>query len=278
MNNDRAFERATREFLEDGSDRTTPATIDAVLLAVRTTPQERDLRIPWRTVPMSTPMRLVAAIAVIAVVGVGALYLFGPSLDVGGIAGPSPTATPSPSTGPTTLPSPNRLDTATWTTYVSDRYGFGIGHPADWTEAPSDHVWTLVKDADWLNTAAESFLAPGQAVRVSAWSAPVDRGTTVEAWLQAYCPKNTAPCTGIQARAIGVTMDGHAGLLVPFKDDTQAFALVDDRMYVVAVWEPDSDPRTTPYGGAVRLLEAYLSTMHLLPGGPAPAATTPSPS
>ena len=71
-------------------------------------------------------------------------------------------------------------------------------------------------------------------------------------------------------------MDGHPGLLVRFADDTQAFILVGDRMYVVAVWEPDSDPRTAPYGGATRLLEGYLSTMHLLPGGP--AADTPNPA
>ena len=127
MNDDRAFERATRALLEDGSDRTPAATIDAVLLAVRTTPQERDLRIPWRTAPMSNPMRLVAAIAVVVVAGVAAFNLFGSSPGVGGLSSPSPTAPPSAT--PTTQPSPSPIDTATWTTYVSNRYGFSIGHP-----------------------------------------------------------------------------------------------------------------------------------------------------
>lgn len=227
---------------------------------------------------MSTPMRLVAAIAVIVVAGVGAISLFGPSPGVGGASGPSPTVTPSaPAATMSPSRSPNPLDVAAWTTYVSDRYGFSIAHPANWTERPGDHVWTLAKDADWLNTASEGFIAPGSAVLVTAWSASVKPGTTVEAWIQTYCPKNTTPCTRTQA-AVPVTMDGHASLLVQFNDDTQAFSLVDNRIYVVAVWEPNSDPRTAPYGGAVRLLEAYLSTVHLLPGGPAPTPTTPPPS
>ena len=57
MNDDRAFERATRDWLEAGSDRTPPPVMDAVFLAVRTTPQERDLRIPWRTPTMPKSLR-----------------------------------------------------------------------------------------------------------------------------------------------------------------------------------------------------------------------------
>jgi hypothetical protein len=86
-------------------------------------------------------------------------------------------------------------------------------------------------------------------------------------------------CTGgIQARAVAVSMDGHAGLLVPFTDDVQAFILVDNRMYVVAEWRPNSDGTVATYGGGQRLVEDYLSTMRLLPGGPAPSASIPRPS
>jgi hypothetical protein len=48
MNDDRDFWRATTDWLEAGSDRTSAAAIDAVLLAVRTTRQERALPFPWR--------------------------------------------------------------------------------------------------------------------------------------------------------------------------------------------------------------------------------------
>src|SRR6476660_3954493 len=125
MNDDHDFERATRALLEDGSDRTPLATIDAVLLAVRTTPQERDLRIPWRTAPMPIPMRLVAAIAVIVVAGAAAFSLFKPSSGAGALSTPSPTVTPSaPAPSPSPQPTPFLIGSATWTSYTSTRYAF----------------------------------------------------------------------------------------------------------------------------------------------------------
>ena len=151
MNDDHDFERATRAFLDDGSDRTPATTIDAVLLAVRTTPQERDLRIPWRTTPMSTPMRLVAGIAIVLIVGVAAFNLFGSSPGVGGVASPSPSAAPSaaaPTPTPNASPTPYAINTATWTAYTSQHYGFSIGHPADWPVlSTATRDWTYPEDA-----------------------------------------------------------------------------------------------------------------------------------
>ena len=280
MNDDETFEHVTRAWLEDGSDRTPATTIDAVLLAVRTTPQERDLRIPWRTGPMSNPIRLVAAIAVVVVAGVAAFNLFGSSPGVGGLSLPSPTVTPSaaaPSLG--SQPSLSPIDTATWATYTSNRYGFSIGHPADWTEHPADHVWTFAADAADTSspasfTAWETFVALDGSIAISAWSVAVEPGTTVASWMQAYCQvaEKPFPCATIQDRAIPVTVDGHAGSLVPFTEDVQTFVLVKYRMYVVASWRP-----ADTYD-SLQLLQAYLSTMHLLPGGPAPASPTPRPS
>jgi hypothetical protein len=66
-------------------------------------------------------------------------------------------------------------------------------------------------------------------------------------------------------------MDGHPGILVPLSEDIQAFFLVDDRMYALVVGRSQSE-------GARPLFEAYLSTMHLLPGGPASASPSPKPS
>jgi hypothetical protein len=181
---------------------------------------------------------------------------------------------------PAATPSPNLLDTSTWTTYVSERYGFSIAHPADWTEEPADHDWTLASDADWQNTAADNFVleVENQGIRVSAWSVAVDSGTSVDSWLQAYCPNNTGPCTEIQDRAVAATMDGHAGSLVQFDGDVQAFFLVDGRIYAIACWQAEEAPSMIKYSGSRRLVEAFLSTMRLLPGGPAPSATTSSPS
>jgi hypothetical protein len=280
MNDDHAFERATRELLEDGSDRTPAAVIDAVLLAVRTTPQERDLRIPWRIAPMSTPMRLVAAIAVIVVAGFAAFNLIAPSSGVGGVPRPSPTVTPSaPAPTLSPQPSPSPIDTATWTTYVSNRYGFSIGHPADWTVRPANGDWTFPANANAnpYDSTMETFVSADSSVAASSWSVAVTPGTTVDAWVQAYClrAESDTPCTSIKGRTVATALDGHAGSFVSFAQDTQAFILVQNRMYVVAIWQSAD---YIPGGIVPKLLSAYLSTMHLLPGGPAPAATSPAPS
>ena len=289
--NDQAFERATRAFLDEGSDRTSAATIDAVLLAVRTTPQERDLRIPWRTTHMSTPLRVVAAIAAVVVIGLALLIGLGlgaGSSNVGGPGSASPTPAPTPSVPPPS-PSPQpsaATGTAGWTTYTSNRYGFSIGHPATWTERPATSTWVLPAGNgsagaggpdDPMGTSTEGFIAPGQTILASAWSVAVAPGTSAAAWIQAYCPKATTPCTGIPANSVPVTMDGHAGSLVRFGDDVEAFVLVNNRMYIVAEWVTDNDPVVLPYGGGTTLVENYLSTMHLLPGGPA-ASASPGPS
>ena len=70
-----------------------------------------------------------------------------------------------------------------------------------------------------------------------------------------------------------MTVDGHAGTLARFGGDTQAFILVGDRMYIVACWRSEDEPSVAPFGGATRLLQGFVSTMHLLPAGPA----TPAP-
>ncbi len=109
---DQLFERAVRDWLEDGSDRTPPPAIDAVLLAVKTTPQERDLRIPRRFMLMPTYMRLAAGIAVVAILGAGALALLNRGPGFGGL-GSSPTPSPAPIASPVPTQSVVELGTIT---------------------------------------------------------------------------------------------------------------------------------------------------------------------
>ncbi len=294
MKSDRDFERAAAEWLDAGSDWTAPHVIDAVLLAVRTTPQERGFRIPWRTTSMRNLLYAAGAVGILAVAGVAAFYTLGPGSNVGSGPPPSPAAqpsqaqspTPGPTTQPTLEPSPtvptaSPIDTTSWTAYTSERYGFTIGHPADWTVVPAARDWTMATDAaDWLSTAQEAFRGPN--VRVSAWSVAVDRSTTPEtsaavaAWVEEYCEElGNTPCTGIQERATPLCVelrDCHPGLLMQFEEDVEAFFTggidIDggeygDTMVVVAVWWDESAPAVAPYGGAQKLLEAFLSTMNV---------------
>lgn len=78
MNDKRDFDRAVDRWLDEGSDATRPEVIDAVLLAVRSTPQERDFRVPWRTTAMTSYLRAAAVIALAVVASAAAIFTFGP--------------------------------------------------------------------------------------------------------------------------------------------------------------------------------------------------------
>ena len=93
---DRQYERAVHDWLGEGSDRTPPAAIEAVLFAIKSTPQQRDLRILRRFTQMPIFMRYAAAVALVAIVGVGALAFLNRGPNIGGPATPAPTTQPSP--------------------------------------------------------------------------------------------------------------------------------------------------------------------------------------
>ena len=138
--NDRLFERALHQWLEEGSDRTPPAAVDAVLLAIKTTPQQRDLRILRRFTRMPNYLRYAAAVAIVATVGVGALFYFGSGRGVG--ADPSesptlPTGTSIPSVAPTATPSPSPEPVA----FTSPLYRYTVTVPGDWVATAATIPW-----------------------------------------------------------------------------------------------------------------------------------------
>ena len=108
MTDDRSLERAARSWIEEGPTQAPDRAVEAALLRIESTSQERDLRVPWRLPTMTTPVR-VATAAVIGVLAVGgAVFMLGRPSETGvGAPGPSPTPVVSvaPSTGPTAAPS-----------------------------------------------------------------------------------------------------------------------------------------------------------------------------
>jgi len=270
MNSKAEFERITDEWLNDESDLTPPHVIDAVLLAVRTTPQERDFGFPGRTLFMKYPVYAAAVIAALAVAGIAAFYAFGGGPNIGSDAAPNPTThqteTPAPTPSPL-LP----IDTTSWTAFDSERYPLTLRYPANWIAQPALRDWTLAEDADdWLSTAQDAFV--GDNTRVSAWSVPVDRDATpettagVRAWVEAYCERASPACE-IPEEAVPLCVevrDCHPGLLVAWPTEVSAFftgGIYGDTMTVVTVWRGENDPAAAPFGGSQRLLEAFLSTM-----------------
>lgn len=100
MNDNRGFERIAAQWLDDGSDTTPRAVIDAVLLAARSTPQERDLRLLWRTRSKTMYLRVAAVIATVAVAGLATLYAFGYGPNIGTGPIPEPATEPTPTASP----------------------------------------------------------------------------------------------------------------------------------------------------------------------------------
>jgi hypothetical protein len=263
MNTNSEFDRHAAAWLDDGPTELSDRVLDAALREVHLTRQRRRWAAPWRTLNMRTPIRLATAIAIVVVIGYGALNLLRPN---GGIGALPSASTASTGLAPTAVPSPTLvpLDTSSWFLYVSRWNWLGVEYPRGWTAIDADHAWSLDADAAWPNTAADTFVSPDGRVKLASWSVVVDPGTNLLTWIEAYCPRNTSPCTGIQDRAVPVVADDKlhvSGLLIPFKDNVQAFFLDVDRIYMVAVWRPESDPGLVQFGGGRRILEAMSASM-----------------
>jgi hypothetical protein len=268
---DRLFDRAVRDWLDDGSDRTPPAAIDAVLLAVTTTPQERDLRILRRTTQMPTYVRLAAGIAIVAVVGVGALMYIGNSPGVGGAPTPSPTPTPVASAAPSLAPG-----ISGWKPYTSAAYGFTMSYPSDWDVAGrATHKWQpgepgTAEDASFWDSFAND---DGDGTLMLVAQVPAPSGADLESWegLHAVhrqlCDEPTIPACPAEYTPTSLCsgQDCAPAILALNGDDPMPVALIGDpeKGIVTVIWigRVDSFPTAAKYGGTVQLLKSVLTQM-----------------
>ena len=99
MNDDRSLDRAARAFIEAGPSQAPDRVVQAALLRIETTPQERDPRIPWRIRSMPTTARIaVAAVLGVLLLGAASLFLGSGSQSLVGGPGTTPAISPGPST------------------------------------------------------------------------------------------------------------------------------------------------------------------------------------
>ena len=258
MTTERDVNRIVRSWMSEGVTALPDYVLDAVLDQLPATPQRRATR--WRVqryIEMNKPLAIglvvAAAVLVLALIGLN----LGPGFRAATWRATEPVgyrAVPiyraERGTKPRKRSTPRRGRRTSPISMASASRTRPIG-PSN----PADHAWTLEADAVWPNTAADKFSSPEDGgIALAAWSVPVEAGTTVEQWIEAYCPLNTTPCTGIDERAVPIyaeVRDQHPGLLVPFQDDIQAFFLNGDRMYVVASW------RNAAILDSRRLIEAF---------------------
>jgi hypothetical protein len=182
-------------------------------------------------------------------------------------AAPS-TTEPSSSGPPSSSPAPN--DTSAWLPFVSERYGFSIAHPPDWSANAGNGDWTFPQDTAWPDGVERSdwFYLDGSegSVAASAWSVALAPGTTADQWFLDYCAVDVTPCDGTEPK-VPASLDGHAGWFVA-SSDPQAYFGIGDRIYLMVVWQPEDHPALARYGGGRQLVETFLSTMRLLPSPP----------
>ena len=106
MTDDRSLERAARSWLETGPTQAPDRVVEAALLRIETTTQERDLRIPRRFFEMTTPARLAAA-AVMGVLLIGGAYLYMGKPGQPAVGGPGPSPSSSAPASPLASPRPS---------------------------------------------------------------------------------------------------------------------------------------------------------------------------
>jgi hypothetical protein len=286
-------------WLEDGPNALPESTRRAIAVTTRTTNQRRRAafesvrlrhgsRLPRRFSHMPTSFKLaVGALAVIAVI-LGGAYVLGPPTPNRNVAGPGP----SPSPGADPRPSSSAgIDTTTWTTFTSPRYGYTAGVPRTFGVGPSTIFWVIPESAftdaakDLIHSmmgdptwAASSMRLPA-GVTFDTWVADyLQREARVDPSMPQVCDQSTLPLNPI-------TVDGRSALLKIGCGDMEALLLVDGRVY--SFWGGNTgmagSQGNTPTVGVLdqfrAMFEAWLSTIKLDPASALePPAASPSPN
>jgi hypothetical protein len=277
---DRLFERAVIDWLEDGSDRTPRRAIDGVLLAVKSTPQERDLRIPWRLPQMLGLSRAtgLAAAALVAVIGAGALFYLGSSKP-GGPGGPgaqassASTATPAPTAPattapPTTAPTPqptfDPTSASAWQEYTSAVYGFTMKYPSGWTVYEP-----AVKEGD-ADLFANDSTVDGDEIGLWVQQVRAPAGADLESWdglkaaLQALCDPAGLECPTddpLTPMCLGDQECRPAIITLVSAERTPDALFADPSTGLITVFvlgREDGFPAAARYGGGIALLKAIV--------------------
>ena len=161
MTDDRSIERAARSWLETGPTEAPDRAVEAALLRIETTRQERDLRVPWRLPTMTTPAR-VAAAAVIGVLLIGGAYLyFGrPSQPSIGAPGPSPSVVAPSASARASTPAVDYAGLPGWVVFEH----FGQAPDGSTTTMDTDRrgIWMIHADGTGLHELAPGVPADGK--------------------------------------------------------------------------------------------------------------------
>ena len=165
MTDDRSLERAARSWLETGPTQAPDRAVAEALLLIATTPQERDLRIPWRLPRMTTPTR-VAAAAVIGVIAVGGAFLYFGRPGQPAVGGPDPSTSPTPSASTTTAPTARASQAVDYSGLsgwiVFEHFGQAPDGSTPVQDMDRRQIWLIHADGSGLHELAPGVPADGK--------------------------------------------------------------------------------------------------------------------
>ncbi len=230
MTDERSLERAARSWIEVGPTAAPPHVVDAVLDLIAHTPQERDW-FPWRFPRMPLSARVVALVAIGALILAGAFALLGP----GGTSTPLPS--PAPSTNPSSAAVASASGLALSASFPSQLYGYSVKYPAGWKAHPATRTWSTGTTNDWGSGYNDELYLTGGDVRFSGTSQTLATGQTADEWLAAYAggtDRATWPTIPIGGQTGYITADGVAaagGTIAPGGRMFDAVVVSGDRAY-----------------------------------------------
>jgi hypothetical protein len=273
------FDRIARAWLADGPTELADRVLDAALDDVHATRQRRRPLLHGRTPRMTLLVTAgaraaAAALATVAVLGGGALLLAG---GAGPAAGPGASASPEPSP----------IVISNWPTYESKEYGISFGVPPGWTVSPAQPTGPLpmgpdeVLDRDGVaRFIVQSVVAPTEPSFAPGVDPLLGRSYTWALYLadQASLPQPPG-CDAAKASGYGpINVDGQDGFFIFSAACGYGRAIVSTggRLYELTTIPGFADG--VPSVVDLRLFEAWLSSVRLLPSAAVDMATMPVPS
>ena len=206
MSDDRQFERTARAWLELGPTDAPDRVVENALLSIESTPQERDLRIPWRFSLMTTQSRLAAA-AVIGVLAVGGGLLLLNRGTQPPVGAPSPSPTTSVSASPSSSPVAvvNYANLPGW--IVFEHWGWAIDGSSKAWNNDFRQIWLVHADGTGLHE-----LAPGKPVTKVAPDISPDGKTVLFASWEPFAKIYQAPIDGGDSTLVAGPCTAKAGV------------------------------------------------------------------
>lgn len=268
---DQLFDSRIADWLEADPNTAPDQALEVVMAAIPSIRQRRRGLFGlggWRTNQMTGSLKLVMGAAAALVVAIGGLYFLAP-LNAPGLGGPVASVAVSPSASASASPAP--IDPATWVPYTSERFGYTLDHPADWTISPSRFDWepgTIhSEESQWPDELSDPEGGyNGGGYTIYAGRQALEPGQTPESWAAQYITDKALDAGGVcgdisTARYEPVDIDGETGQRIDMvcagaSFYTAAIVVHDGSAYLVAI----ATPSNSRDARAVELFDAVLAS------------------